>query len=114
MHNSESDILKFFKSTLESLRKSEGEHELRTLMVILDPLLVQLEEYPIPQKDLNQIKTQTSKSLAQNNNFKNLKSYILHCDSFAERGRLDGFPHACIMRSRLKILFDEFLSLIHI
>lgn len=110
MNNSDPDILEFFEDTLATLRNTGREHELQVLMVILDPLLMQLVDEPLPREDLSRLKTQTSQALAQYNNFNHLRSYIFLCDSFAERGRLDGFSHACIMRSRIKILLDEFID----
>ncbi|MBB6174075.1 hypothetical protein HNR23_004135 [Nocardiopsis mwathae] len=62
-------------------------------------------------EETNSFKRKVSDLLRKGGNPSGLTILIGDCYRYAERGRLDGFHQACLLRSKLQVLQDEFVDL---
>lgn len=95
---------------LENLPSDSGGTTLEVIIRNIGPLSLELSETSQKYDRIERFKSNLSAEIFKENNYRILENYVDVCESFAGRGRLDGFADACLIRSTLKILDEEFLN----
>lgn len=100
----------YMNAIIESLgsKDAEANTRVRTALSLVVPLSLRLRSSRVPTGEVDEFRTHLTRLISSESNFMGLYRYLGDCSDYAELGRLHGYAQACLMRSVLQVLDDEF------